>query len=151
MNEKKIHWCSNCLNMSTRPRITFDEKGWCNACQWMEEKKQMDWAPRQKELEELLAKYKSKNGNFDCIVPVSGGKDGSYVAYQLKHKYGMNPLAITVRPALSLQIGDQNLYNFIHNKFMGTFFFGLFVFKLTQISFSFKIFNGANTQVHNII
>jgi N-acetyl sugar amidotransferase len=81
----------------------------------MEEKKVMDWSPRQKELEELLVKYKSKTGNFDCIVPVSGGKDGSYVAYMLKHKFGMNPLAITVRPALSLAIGDKNLFNFIHS------------------------------------
>jgi N-acetyl sugar amidotransferase len=81
----------------------------------MEEKKVMDWAPRKKELETLLEKYKSKTGNFDCIVPVSGGKDGSYVAYMLKHKYGMNPLAVTVRPALSLAIGDKNLFNFIHS------------------------------------
>lgn len=101
--------------MSTRPRISFDERGWCNACQWMEEKKSMDWTPRQKELENLLQKNKSKNGGFDCIVPVSGGKDGSYVAYMLKHKYGMNPLTITVRPALSLPIGDKNLHNFIHS------------------------------------
>ena len=101
--------------MSTRPRISFDERGWCNACQCMEEKKVKDWTPRQKELEQLLAKYKSKTGNFDCIVPVSGGKDGSYVAYMLKHKYGMNPLAVTVRPALSLAIGDKNLFNFIHS------------------------------------
>jgi N-acetyl sugar amidotransferase len=111
----EIKWCKNCLNMSTRPRITFDSRGWCNACQWMEEKKQLNWAPRQKELEDLLNKYRSKNGGFDCIVPVSGGKDGSYVAYMLKHKYGMNPLAVTVRPALSLEIGDRNLLNFIHS------------------------------------
>lgn len=115
MEGKKITWCQNCLNMSTRPRITFDSRGWCNACQWMEEKKEIDWAPRKKELEDLLDKYKSQTGNFDCIVPVSGGKDGSYVSYMLKHKYGMNPLAVTVRPALSLPIGDQNLYNFIHS------------------------------------
>ena len=115
MENKKITWCKNCLNMSTRPRITFDHRGWCNACQWMEEKKAMDWSARDKELQELMVKHKSTNGNFDCIVPVSGGKDGSYVAYTLKHKYGMNPLAITVRPALSLEIGDQNLSNFIHS------------------------------------
>ena len=36
-----------------------------------------------------------------------------YVAYQLKHKYGMNPLAVTIKPALSLPLGDQNLDNFI--------------------------------------
>jgi N-acetyl sugar amidotransferase len=111
----KVFWCKNCLNMSTRPRISFDERSWCNACQWMEEKKTMNWEPRQKELIDLLEKNRSKNGNFDCIVPVSGGKDGSYVAYTLKHKYNMNPLAITVRPSLSLEIGDKNLVNFVRS------------------------------------
>ena len=111
----KIFWCKNCLNMSTRNRITFDSRGWCNACQWMEEKKTLDWDVREKELLQTLNKHRSNSGGFDCIVPVSGGKDGSYVAYMLKHKYGMNPLAVTVRPALSLPIGDTNLHNFIHS------------------------------------
>ena len=115
MCKKEIFWCKSCLNMSTRPRITFDDRGYCNACQWLEEKKTMDWKPREGELISLLDKYRSTNGNFDCIVPVSGGKDGSYVAHQLKHKYGMNPLAITVKPALSLEVGDQNLTNFIQS------------------------------------
>jgi hypothetical protein len=78
-------------------------------------KKIMNWKSREGELINLFDKYRSSNGNFDCVVPVSGGKDGSYVAYQLKHKYGMNPLAITVKPALSLEIGDQNLTNFIQS------------------------------------
>jgi N-acetyl sugar amidotransferase len=112
---KKIFWCKNCLNMSTRNRITFDSRGWCNACQWMEEKKTLDWSKRETELIELLKINKSKNGSFDCIVPVSGGKDGSYVAYMLKHRYGMNPLAVTVRPALATEIGDINLLNFINS------------------------------------
>ncbi|GEA22403.1 flagellin modification protein, PseA [Vibrio harveyi] len=100
--------------MSTRPRISFDENGSCNACTWKEEKKILNWGERQVELTKLLDKYRSSNGQgFDCIVPVSGGKDGSYVAYTLKHKYGMNPLAVTVRPALSLELGDENLANFI--------------------------------------
>lgn len=115
MSSQKITWCKNCLNMSTRPRITFDDRGWCNACQWMEEKKKMDWSPREKELEKLLEKYRSKDGAFDCITTVSGGKDGSYVSYVLKHKYNMNPLAITIRPALAMEIGDQNLLNFIQS------------------------------------
>jgi N-acetyl sugar amidotransferase len=112
---KEVFWCKNCLNMSTRPRIEFDGRGWCNACQWSEEKKTFDWSIREKELKNLLDKYKSNTGNFDCIVPVSGGKDGSYVAYTLKHKYGMNPLCITVAPALSLDLGDKNLKNFINS------------------------------------
>lgn len=80
-------------------------------------KKTMDWSQRKEELNSLLDKYRCTNGNFDCIVPVSGGKDGSYVAYTLKHKYGMNPLCVTVRPALALKVGEQNLYNFIHSGF----------------------------------
>jgi N-acetyl sugar amidotransferase len=115
---KKIFWCSSCLNMSTRPRIAFDDKGRCNACVWTEEKKELDWSPRQDELSDLLDKYRSSNGSgFDCVVPVSGGKDGSYVAHTLKNKYGMNPLAITVRPALSLELGDENLQSFIESGF----------------------------------
>jgi N-acetyl sugar amidotransferase len=116
-NSSLITWCSNCLNTSTRPRITFDELGRCNACQWVEEKKGLTWSSRELELENLLKKFRSTNGTNDCIVPVSGGKDGSYVAYQLKHKYGMNPLAVTVTPALSLELGNENLERFIATGF----------------------------------
>ena len=113
--ENKIFWCKTCLNMSTRPRIQFDSDGRCNACVWSDEKKTLDWESRQKELVGLLNKYRSKDGGFDCVVPCSGGKDGSHVAYNLKHVHGMNPLAVTIRPALSMKLGDDNLYNFIHS------------------------------------
>lgn len=109
------HWCSNCLAMSTRPRISLDERGWCNACRWTERKKTLDWDLRKKELETLLDKYRRTDGTFDCVVPVSGGKDGSYVAYNLKHKYGMNPLCVTITPALPLALGDKNLRAFVES------------------------------------
>lgn len=101
--------------MSTRPRIGFDERGWCNACQWSEKKKTLDWDARAKELLQLLDKHRRNDGGFDCVVPVSGGKDGSYVAYNLKHKHGMNPLAVTVTPPLPLPLGDQNLRAFVES------------------------------------
>ncbi len=111
----KVFWCKSCLNMSTRPRIEFNKDGFCNACLWSKEKKIFNWKKRIKELKKLLDKYKSKNNNFDCLVPVSGGKDGSYVSYILKHKYGMRPLAITSRPPLTLKVGNQNLENFVRS------------------------------------
>ena len=101
--------------MSTRPRISFDEQGKCNACQWTEAKKSLDWTQRQNMLDELLDKHRSTGGEFDCLVPVSGGKDGSYVAYQLKHKYGMNPLCVTVTPPLPLELGEKNLRAFVES------------------------------------
>ena len=108
-----LGWCSNCLTMSTRPRITFDERGWCNACVWSEKKRSLNWDERQVELESLLDKHRKNDGSFDCMVPCSGGKDGSYVAYNLKHKYRMNPLCITITPALTLRLGDLNLRAFV--------------------------------------
>ena len=110
-----LQWCSNCLTMSTRPRIKFDERGWCNACVWREKKKNLDWNSREKELNKLLDMHRRKDGSFDCIVPCSGGKDGSYVAYTLKYKYNMNPLCVTVTPALSLELGDRNLRAFVES------------------------------------
>jgi N-acetyl sugar amidotransferase len=112
---ENLRWCSNCLSMSTRPRISFDKRGWCNACVWTEEKKTLDWESRQKELENLLNKHRKTDGAFDCLVPCSGGKDGSYVAYNLKHKYGMNPLCLTITPALALDLGEQNLKAFVNS------------------------------------
>ena len=102
--------------MSTRPRITFDSKGFCNACQWMEEKKTLDWSKRKDELKSILRNNK-KNGNYDCIVPVSGGKDGSYVAFKIRDEIGLNPLTVTSRPPLESSVGKTNLLRFINEGF----------------------------------
>ena len=113
---EKVFWCTSCLNMSTRPRIEFNEKGECNACQWSKEKKSFDFASRRIELVEHIQTIKGKHP-FDCIVPVSGGKDGSYVATKLRDEFGLNVLAVTIRPALELELGSKNLQNFINAGF----------------------------------
>jgi N-acetyl sugar amidotransferase len=79
------------------------------------EKETLDWSKREEELAELLGQHRKSNGEFDCLVPVSGGKDGSYVAYNLKHKYGMNPLCVTITPALPLPLGEKNLRSFVES------------------------------------
>ena len=81
----------------------------------MEEKKKVDWKKRKVELHNILKKFKSKS-NYDCIVPVSGGKDGSYVASKIRDELGLNPLTVTSRPPLELEVGKKNLINFLkHN------------------------------------
>ena len=84
---------------------------------WSEEKKLLDWKTREGELITLLENHRSHEGKFDCLVPVSGGKDGSYVAYNLKRKYGMNPLCVTITPALPLPLGEENLRSFVESGF----------------------------------
>lgn len=114
---EKIKWCTSCVAMSTRPRIGFNADGQCNACQWNKKKEGVDWRARERKLREILNQQKLKGNAFDCLVPVSGGKDGSYVSYQLKHKYGLNPLCVTIQPPLPSDLGIQNLHNFINSGF----------------------------------
>ncbi len=115
----KIRSCTNCLMIETRPRITFNEQGVCNACAWSEEKKEVvDWSKREEQLVDLIKYAKEKNkGRFECIFPASGGKDSSYVAYQMKNKWGVNGLSVTIHPPLSYNLGNKNLENFIFSGF----------------------------------
>lgn len=109
-------YCTKCVMSSTRPRITFNKDGVCNACQWAEEKKILDWKKRWKHLKEICQKEKRvhKTG-FNCLIPVSGGKDSSYVSYRMKHDLGMNPLCVTITPPLPKETGELNLKRFANS------------------------------------
>lgn len=134
---KKIMFCRKCTVSNQRPRISFDERGVCSACNYAEFKKTLNWQEREAELIQLCDKFRKKDGSFDVIVPCSGGKDGSFVAHQLKYKYGMNPLAVTWAPLLPTEIGRKNLDNFIGSGFTNILGKpdGIVTRKLTELSF----------------
>ena len=107
----KVKFCVKCTISNQRPRITFDDNGVCSACQFAEFKKsKIDWIHREKELCNLLDRYRKSNGEYDVIVPCSGGKDAAYIAHELKHKYGMNPLTVTWAPHIYTDIGFRNIH-----------------------------------------
>lgn len=133
----EVKYCTKCVISNQRPRITFDKDGVCSACRYAESKAGIDWAKREKELIMLLDKYRSKDGSFDVVVPCSGGKDSTFVAYKLKHEYGMHPLTVTWAPHLFTEVGWQNLQNFIASGFsniLGTPD-GIVHRKLTRLAF----------------
>jgi N-acetyl sugar amidotransferase len=77
----------------------------------MEKRKEVDWAKRKQELLDVVAKYRRPNGdNYDCIVPVSGGKDSTYQALQLL-ELGLNPLCVTATTCMLSDIGRRNIEN----------------------------------------
>ena len=74
-----ISYCKKCVMPETKPDLGFDKSGVCNACTNFDNRSEVDWIERRVQLESLLDNYKLKsNGNYDCIVPVSGGKDSIY-------------------------------------------------------------------------
>ena len=116
--DEKVVYCKKCVMSNQRPMVHFNDDGVCGQCLYGQYKRTIvDWDKREKELEELCSKYRKEDGSWDVIVPGSGGKDSSYVAYCLKKKFGMNPLTVTWASAISTDIGSQNLYNFIQSGF----------------------------------
>ena len=107
-NNQAIKFCKKCVTPDSRPRVVFDSDGVCNACNFVSVKKNTDWKKREKELVEILDELRSSDGSYDCIVPWSGGKDSSYVAYVLKFKYKMNPLLVTFSPLIMNEVGEHN-------------------------------------------
>ena len=114
----EVRFCKKCTISNQRPRITFDAHGVCSACNFSDRKKtSIDWIKREQELAALCNRFRKSTGEFDVIVPGSGGKDGSYVAHQLKHQYGMTPLTVTWSPLRYTEIGRKNLDAFIAHGF----------------------------------
>ena len=127
----EIKFCKKCVMPNTRPSscneythtisrehsyIEFDEDGVCSACRFNEAKEnnKIDWNAREKELLDLLDRYRSGDGSYDVLVPGSGGKDSVYASHILKYKYGMHPLTVTWAPHLYTDIGWKNFQNWIH-------------------------------------
>ena len=136
---KKVKFCSRCVISNQRPSsvverknegkktkddfISFDEEGVCSACKWDDKKKfDIDWDKREKELLALCDRFRSKDSNYDCIVPGSGGKDSAFASHILKEKFGMNPLTITWAPHKYTEIGHANFENFCHSGFNNVLF-----------------------------
>lgn len=112
-----VRYCVRCTISNQRPRITFDSDGVCSACLYAEYKKKIDWKEREHELKSLCAKHRKGNGDYDVIVPSSGGKDSGFVAHQLKYYYGMTPLTVTWAPLKATETGRKNLDAFIDSGF----------------------------------
>ena len=127
---KKVLFCKRCVISNQRPSSTiefkhtkdekkstigFDKHGVCDACRYQEIKaRQINWEQREKDLLEILNKYRRNDGRYDVIVPGSGGKDSAYTSHILKYKYGMNPLTVTWAPHKYTDIGWKNFENWIH-------------------------------------
>lgn len=104
-----IRYCINCLFPKTKPDLIINDDGICNACVNYNERPLVDWEKRNKEFKDLAKDIKSNN-YWDCIIPVSGGKDSTYQAIIAKEN-GLNPLLVNSRTCDLSDIGRRNLEN----------------------------------------
>tara|TARA_B100001057_G_scaffold80535_1_gene75796 strand:- start:27977 stop:29125 length:1149 start_codon:yes stop_codon:yes gene_type:complete len=107
-----IKYCKNCVFPETKPDLYFNEDGVCSACLAAENKNiDINWDDRKAEFEKIINNYKKEGIGYDCLIPVSGGKDSTYQAYLMKVVYKMNPLCVCFETTYATDLGNQNLDN----------------------------------------
>lgn len=104
-----VRYCVRCVMPETKPDLGIDAAGVCDACRSAEVKNVVDWDARHDELIEILERYKSKDGsNYDCLIPVSGGKDSYYQVLRIL-ELGYRPLTVTWSACSYTEIGRKNI------------------------------------------
>lgn len=111
---EKLRYCVRCCMPETAEGLAYDEMGICQPCRSSEQKMHINWLERQKQFRAILKKFSSKDATYyDCIVPVSGGKDSTFQIYILTKVYGAKPLAVTFSHNWYSETGKFNLRNAI--------------------------------------
>jgi N-acetyl sugar amidotransferase len=114
-----MKYCKKCVQPDTRPGVTFDSEGICHACRYSEKIVEIDWAKREVELREIATWAKNNrskfmtpdNNNYDCIIGVSGGKDGTFQALHARDVLGLNCLLVNYAPSDITELGKKNMNN----------------------------------------
>ncbi len=110
-----MKFCKNCLYPDTKQDLWFNEEGICAACIAHEDRLDINWTEREKEFLQIVKKYKTKD-YYDCVVPVSGGKDSTYQAIKVRN-LGLKPLCVCAETCSFTEIGQRNLNNLKNNGF----------------------------------
>jgi N-acetyl sugar amidotransferase len=106
-----VSYCSNCTYPSSSAvSLFFDKNFVCSGCEVSKEKASINWQDRERELHGLLKKYKGIHKYYDCVIPVSGGKDSYFQIHTIK-KLGFNPLLVTYDANNWTDVSLKNLRN----------------------------------------
>lgn len=107
-----MNYCSRCVYPTGAVALQIDDEGVCSACRVAEDSIGIPdevWKAKEEKFSELVETLTSQNtSNYDCIIPVSGGKDSYYQTHKLAVDYGLKPLLVTYHGNNYLPEGDYN-------------------------------------------
>jgi N-acetyl sugar amidotransferase len=104
--------CTQCVLPEVCPGITFDSKGICNVCHDFDERWgnfRRETTSRKEKLDKIFNSYRNKGKKYDCLVPISGGFDSTYVLYVCKKIYNLKTLAFNFNNGFQSEIAKQNI------------------------------------------
>jgi N-acetyl sugar amidotransferase len=112
MNRKKMTYCKKCTYPFVAANLHIDSDGICGSCRTFEQSENIteeDWSLRKERLDKIIDNIKKNNkSNYDCIIPVSGGKDSFYQIHLMCKEYNLKPLLVTYHGNNYLPEGDYN-------------------------------------------
>lgn len=107
-----IQYCTKCVYPSNAVNLEMNESNICSACgvgTYFDQNENEFWAQREKKFERLVSRIRKNNSsNYDCLIPVSGGKDSYYQIHLICKKYNLKPLLMTYHGNNFLPEGDYN-------------------------------------------
>jgi N-acetyl sugar amidotransferase len=107
-----MRWCKRCVYPQAAVNLSLDEEGVCSSCRTFEAFDKLTpefWGERRKRFERILEEtLKDRKGNYDVLIPVSGGKDSYYQAHVICKEYGLKPLLVTYHGNNYLPVADYN-------------------------------------------
>lgn len=106
-----LRYCKKCILPNSRPNLVIDAHGNCN-CSFSDDSKSIDWEHRAREFEQLVTDVKQLQRPYDCLIPVSGGKDSTWQVLKALEA-GLRPLCVTWRTPARNGLGQRNLDNLI--------------------------------------
>ncbi len=107
----RVKRCKKCIMPETAKGVRFDENGLCQLC-----KEHKEVVPKgEGELRKEISRYMRENSQYDCIVPVSGGRDSSYALYFAKEVLGLRTLAVHNNNDFETETANRNLESITKN------------------------------------
>ena len=107
-----MNYCKRCVYPIIAVNLNIDDDGICSACRTFEQFEALKpefWARRRRKFEAIVEEtLRSSRGTYDCLIPVSGGKDSYYQTHLIAKEYGLKPLLVTYHGNNYLPEGDYN-------------------------------------------
>ena len=120
-------YCQKCVLNEYYDNISFNNDGICNFCESYESVSHSVTLQN----DEILHGIKNNSDTYDLLIAYSGGKDSTYILYQLVEKYNLNVLAFTYDNHFLSETAMENIHN-VSEKLKFDHFFFKYDFNFTK-------------------
>ncbi len=103
---QEVRRCKRCIMPDTVPGVELNDEGLCTLCGSYTEPKYKG----REALDQVVDAIKGKADKYDCIVPLSGGRDSSFVLHMMAAEYGLRVLAVNYDNEFRAEQAVRNIH-----------------------------------------